>query len=162
MTAPALPARRGQRAGRAPRRLATGRNALLVVGYAIGFALVCVGSYAAGGEAKPSDQMPWLGVSIVGLMFAGFTNGLWFADARRRLSRERIKTIGPGKPRPRYARVAAALVGPAAPSENPVTHDRSTLYHRPDCELVLGRTTRPAPRAVHEANGRGPCEVCEP
>lgn len=162
MTAPALPVRRGSRAGRAPRKLATGRNLLLVVGYSVGFALVCGGSFGAGGETTPADQMPWLTVSVLGLMVAGFTNALWLMDARRRLSRTRVLVLGPGKPRPRYLRARTALVETPPATEHPVMHPNSTKYHRPSCELVAGRTTTAAAAAVHEAEGRGSCEVCEP
>jgi hypothetical protein len=37
-----------------------------------------------------------------------------------------------------------------------------TRYHRPDCELVVGKEVVTAGRNEHAAQGRRPCAVCEP
>jgi hypothetical protein len=134
---------------------------LLIVAQIVCLALVCLGAYAAGGTGRPTAGLRWLALSALGLLLVGAANGMWLMLARRRLTWARVELLGGGAPTPRRHRPIRPPVGSLAETDL-VTHSASTRFHRPGCDLVVGRASYSAPRARHEAEGRRPCEVCEP
>jgi hypothetical protein len=122
-----------------------------------GLATMFVGWWGASGTARLSHQIPWVVVAAAGLIALGAGNGLWLLIGRRAVADRRRALLSSFEvPAP-----AEAVVTDGA-EPRPVWSAGMQRYHRPDCQLVAGKTTRSATVAAHAKAGRQPCGMCQP
>jgi hypothetical protein len=125
---------------------------------ALGFILVLVGAYGAGGTRDLGSQTPWITVAMAGGGLPVIVHSVGYQLARARIRAASAVILGRVASRPaRPVRLAAA------PGDQVlVAGPRMRLYHRSDCPFVADKTTRPSSRSGHEAAGLAPCAVCRP
>jgi hypothetical protein len=142
----------------------------------LGLVLVVVGYWQAAGLGRTAEQLPWLNLSLLGLIVSGGTNGLWLARGRRMVTLARAAMLPciPGLVAvPTARRNGRVLAGatrrcqpvrpaPAGPTDALVAGTAMSYYHRPGCLLAAGKEVTVGSRPDHEAAGRRPCEVCQP
>jgi hypothetical protein len=145
-------------AGPAP--LWSGRSRTLVVGLSgVGVALMTIGWARVSDESNVNTQIAWLNVAVSGLLVAGLGNAMWLLRGHRSVTRLRSALLPPT--------FGAAAIGR---DDDAVSFERRELvaaagmtrYHRADCLLAAGKPVGVADRAVHEADGRRPCQTCRP
>jgi hypothetical protein len=136
----------------------------LAVGLAaVGFLLIVLGWNGAASLDRVPGQMPYLisgGVAGLGLVLTGLVLALV-----QELRKNTAVTVA--KLDEIADKIAAAGVGSGGPTAVPndgsaVVAGRTT-YHRPDCNLVEGRSDL-QPMGTETAVDRGlaPCRICEP
>jgi len=120
----------------------------------VGVALMSVAWNAASRELRFADMLGWLELSLAGLLLTGLANVGWYLGARRAVVRLRSALMANVAPAPVAAVTEAGSL--------PVSADPMRRYHRPGCQLVLGRAVNAESRDAHEAAGRVPCGMCRP
>jgi hypothetical protein len=142
------------------------RPQLIVLGVAtlVGATLEAAGWWNTSGTRDVSEQMVGLDIAIGGTIILAAAQGWWLYGQRRRFqlalrsvvagSREVLLTGPPVLPDTRAAR--AVLGAPLVP----VATEAMRFFHRPDCELALGKALRPASEL--SPTGRRPCGMCRP
>ncbi|GHH65651.1 hypothetical protein GCM10018781_18480 [Kitasatospora indigofera] len=126
-------------------------------------ALLCVlGWYGVSGERLPARQLPYLASATVpgaalivagAVLIAARQSGAGGDGTARRV--DQLYSLLVGEPGP-----AGPQPGPPGP---PLALPDGTLYHRPDCPLVAGKTlAAPADAALVAERSLAPCPVCEP
>jgi hypothetical protein len=146
--------------------------AVVTAGNAVGAACILGNWWRAAGSSDLRADLSSAGLAIAGVVVAGLANALWLLAARgaiarrrRRLSTRVADWAAPlAAPALRVAGSAAspAEAGPPSLASDLIAVDGATLYHRPDCPLVVRKRTAVAQATAHEANGLRPCGVCEP
>lgn len=126
----------------------------LVIGNALGAAMVFAGWWTVSDQVAPSDQLGWFNLSLTGLLVSGVANAIWLSRALRAVrTARRLVLINPSH---------LSRAKPCEPRDRPhdvVAVPGTSRYHRPDCLLVLGKTVEPACRTTSD---RVPCDVCMP
>lgn len=126
----------------------------LVVGNAVGLALITFSWLAASAQVVVRDQIRWMNVALLGVAIAGLANGRWYTRGRLSVGARRrrfVVCLGEGFENP-AASDAGEPVFVALPGMR--------RFHRPGCPLVTGKATRSASVEAHSAAGRRPCGVC--
>jgi hypothetical protein len=111
---------------------------------AVALGAILGGWFVGAGQHSSSDVWPWLALCLAGLGLSLTTNALALLTVRRRITRRL----------PALTLVAAA---PDTAGGGLVSGNGMTLFHRPDCILVAGKTVE-----VHRGDGRQPCGMCRP
>ena len=149
-----------QSGGRAFRPWTTEDLFRLLIGDFGALALVVTSWLEASGEVTVRHELAWLRLGIVGIGIAGFTNARWLLAGRRVVGLGRTMILpsrtdpGLGSARRTTAAEPAAFGDAVVAVAGAAGVSR---YHRPDCPLVIGKTTTPSPGL-----GFAPCEACEP
>ena len=118
-----------------------------VVGNAFGGLMILGAWYRLSGLADPRDHGLWLGVAVFGLLVAGLGNALTVVAGRGRIT----------------SRVGAVTIeglgdeGRAVATAGFVTVPGLTRYHRPGCQLVIGKDVVPV-----GSESLRPCGLCQP
>jgi hypothetical protein len=102
--------------------------------------LLAVCWYQAAGEGRTGEQMPWLDVGAAAVALYWVLAGRIVARARRRVAARREVQFA--------ALARATVTGPAVsdvPSAGLVVAPGMARAHRPECPLVSGKPTAPAP-----------------
>ena len=131
--------------------------AVLLAGSTIGVALLAAAWTEVSAQRAPGRQMVWLTVAVGAVVVGGATNGLWILAGRRALGVRRERLLAEvhahtGLRKPLRASRRDGLVAAAG-----MRH-----YHRPACQLVVGKHLATAGRAEHASAGLQPCGMCEP
>lgn len=113
--------------------------------------LLAVCWYRASGEGHTSDQMPWLDLGAAGVALYWILAGRVVARARRRVAARRELQFA-ALAQPRWGRTGAPVS--AGSSDAFVRAPGMSLAHRPQCPLVAGKPTEPAPV------GAASCGIC--
>ena len=124
--------------------------AIVVVGEAIGLAVIFAAWYGTSGQATPARQVPWIAGATAGVILAGIANATWLVRARRVIGQRRVGALL----RPTQVLLDARRVAPAPDALVSVPGGRR--YHRAACPLVSNKTVVPAVLG----DGRRPCGVC--
>jgi hypothetical protein len=116
-----------------------------------------------------ADQIVWINLGAAGLVASGVAHGRWLLAARNAVGRRRVRLLVEDEP------VADGAGSDGAGSDGSVVADpevpagavfvataTGTVFHRPGCSMVDGRTTKAGSSAVHLRAGRRPCPICEP
>jgi hypothetical protein len=141
-----------------PRPWSAGDVRRAVAGNALGFGCIAAGWMAAARNVTLATQSKWAVLSVAGLMVAGVANAIFLRRGRRAV----------GSRSGRFMMTDGSRQGPAPAvpgviaSGGLVAGAGLTMYHRPDCRLVIGKAVQAGDRAVHQEAGRQPCEVCRP
>jgi hypothetical protein len=137
---------------------------VLGVGWALGSVTVFAAWWGSSGEPRFDDQLRWVGLSSVGVMFAGAAAGLWLLSGRRAVGIRFFHTVPVLEVGEANAAELWTVNGASdrAPSERLVATDSMRYFHRTACALAQGKTVRSADRAEHEQRGLRPCGVCRP
>lgn len=134
---------------------------LLIGVNGIGLSMILAGWFGAGDTAVVQRQIPWINLAIAGLALSAVNNGVWILRGRRSLvmmaSRFPDRMING-----RRSRIIAGDRADTGPVDWYVAGPLMTLYHRPNCPFVAGKSVQGENRAAHVTAGRGPCAVCEP
>lgn len=143
-----------------------GRPQLIVLGVAtfVGAVLEAAGWWNTSGTRDVSEQMVGLDIAIGGTIILAAAQGWWLYGQRRRFQLA-LRSVVAGS---REALLTGPPVLSDAPAERavlvgtlvPVATEAMRFFHRPDCELAVGK----APRPVSELSptGRRPCGMCRP
>ena len=138
----------------------------------VGFAAIFLGYLGAAGTGFLFEQVPYLisgGLLGIGLVLGGGTLylGSWVAKlaAQQREESAKVRELlveirdGLGQ-----APRSSPFARPDDTTEIPmvggfVATQSGTLFHRPDCPVVLGRDNL---RRVSSSDGLAPCKLCDP
>lgn len=138
-----------------------GEMLILYVSTAIGLTTIAATWWAVSGTTDQLEQVPWVNVGVGGLIVLGTGNCFWLLagrraiGARRRLLLDELTAV-PALP----AAAEEQLANGAGPL--PVWGAGMAHYHRPGCQLAVGKATVAASVASHERRGRIPCGMCRP
>lgn len=130
---------------------------------AVGFLLIVLGWHGAASLDRVPGQLPYLisgGVAGIGLIMTGLLLAL-VQEFRRNTATVVAKLDEVGE---KVAAAERSGGGPTAvPTDGTAVIAGRTTYHRPDCNLVEGRSDL-QPMATDAAVDRGlaPCRICEP
>ncbi|MDT7549752.1 MAG: hypothetical protein QOE84_2146 [Actinomycetota bacterium] len=138
-----------------------GLRALLAL---VGVDLIVVGTvvtawYHAAQLATPQQQIGWMDLAGVALLVGLGAHTGWLVAGRRAVgSRSRA-----------VERATESVLSPLTVDtsqeigdELVLTGDRMTLFHRPGCPLVEGRSTEALAARAALAKGLAACSMCEP
>lgn len=142
---------------------------LLSVG-GITLTALLVSWFGASGTALPGRTALFTVVGIGGVIVLGLTNAMWLLAGRRAIGERRAQVLSQiqallpgGHPAEAAAADGTALLTPAVASgDRFVAVAGATRFHRPHCQLALGKELDEASAASHAAAGRIPCGVCQP
>ncbi|WP_344603958.1 hypothetical protein [Sporichthya brevicatena] len=116
----------------------------------VAIVLLVVCWWQAAGEGDPSDQLPWLNLGTAAVLVYWVLAGRTLARARRRVAERRSAQLAALGSRP-WLRSDA----PSTPAgDGLVVAAGMTRAHRPECPLVSGKPTSPAPA------GAPTCGIC--
>lgn len=103
--------------------------------------------YGASGTASFAAEMDWLKLGVGGLVLSGVANGLWLMSGRQAVGVAALQAFGnvvsKQSERDPYVAETFAVLG-------------GTRYHRTGCQMLVGRSSRPARAELR------PCELCRP
>jgi hypothetical protein len=141
----------------APRQIAA-----LLVALALGIAGLVVGWAGTANSAATTDAVPWVTLTVGGVLLAVFAGALWVLALRRRIGLRRALLLPAA-----LTTLAAPAAVPAQPpaaraSTQLVASERMRFFHRPECRLVGSKEVQAANRATHDSEGRTACPVCAP
>ncbi len=106
--------------------------------------------WQASGEGDPSEQLPWLNLGTAAVLGYWILAGRTLARARRRVAERRSAQFAAlGSRSWLSSDVPSAPVG-----DGLVVAEGMTRAHRPECPLVSGKPTSPAPA------GAPACGIC--
>jgi hypothetical protein len=103
------------------------------------------------------DQLNLANISLVGILVSILAHGFVLARARRRIARRRLDLLGAG-----LRRRSAVTGAVAEPALAVVGGEGSALYHRPTCDLAVGKDWPPVGVGQMSQQSRTPCPVCVP
>lgn len=130
----------------------------------LGGIILLVAWWGASSTAVVSKQYPWLDLGIAGTVGICTGIGAWLLAGHRAIADRRLHVTA----------LAEAAFGDHARFSDDVissmSHHEDVLlatagmshYHRPDCQLMLGKPSQPLGRAAHETHDRQPCGICQP
>ncbi|HEX4101929.1 MAG TPA: hypothetical protein VHY21_15530 [Pseudonocardiaceae bacterium] len=129
-----------------------------------GAALEAAGWWNTSGTRDVSEQMVGLDIATGGTIILAAAQGWWLYGQRRRFQLA-LRSAVAGSPE---ALLSGPPVLPDAPPQRavhaatpvPVATEAMRLFHRPDCELALGKALRPVSEL--RTTGRRPCGMCRP
>ena len=125
---------------------------------ALGFGLLVVAYWGASSTAEMSRQLPWVNVAIVGIMVLGTGNAVWLLNGRRAVGERRRRLVAdPEMGDGEHPGAVTSVV-----TDRPVAAAGMRHYHRPDCQLVAGKSVRATTLAQHRRARRQPCGMCQP
>ena len=129
-------------------------RAWLLVGQAACLATITLAGRASAQRPSPAGQGSWVALAIVAALISAAGNGVWLGTLRRAASRRRqlVVALLAGQ----VETSTAASAGATSDAGRSVMVPGLTLRHRPDCELVAGKTVVPAPPDTD------PCGWCSP
>ena len=111
--------------------------------------------YQVSGTTETHDQVPSIVISLAALGVAVASQAFLVLTGLRRVGV--AKQIAPS-----VNCTAVEATDPDADHSESFVSVGMTLYHRATCPFVAGKPTEPSSVASHEAQGRRPCEVCQP
>jgi hypothetical protein len=124
----------------------------------IGAIAACVMAYAlAADKIVYRDQLPLVNISLGGIFLSILAHGFVLALARRRIGQRRLDLLGAA---PRRRRPASGSVRETAMAV--VAGDGSAFYHRPACDLAVGKDWPLTGVEQMLQQSRTPCPVCAP
>jgi hypothetical protein len=126
--------------------------AIVMVGEAMGLAVIAAAWVRTSGQPTPARQVPWIASAMAGVILAGIGNAAWLARAHRAIGKRRVGALL----RPTEVLLHARRVTPAPDAL--VTVPGARRYHRASCPLVSNKTVVP----VVPGDGGPPCGVCAP
>jgi hypothetical protein len=123
----------------------------------IGFVTLFVAWWGVSGTAEISAQVTWINGGVGGLLVLGTGNCIWLLAGRRALGERCGWLLGHLGQLPVGASVQDNGAAPEVVSAPGMAH-----YHRPDCQLVIGKRATPESAAERRRHGRRPCGMCCP
>jgi hypothetical protein len=124
----------------------------------VGALVACAIAYAlAADKMVYRDQLNLANISLVGILVSILGHGFVLARARRRLAQRRLNLLGVA---PRRRPAAAGAV--REPALAVVAGEGSALYHRPACDLAVGKDWPLAGVEQMSQQSRTPCPACAP
>ena len=134
--------------------------------FGLGALALLVAWWGASGTAVLSRDYAWLDLGIAGSVIIASGNGVWLLTGRRAVGERRLRALAAVQP---LAVSSNGHVDPTnesraatAADARPVASDLMARYHRPECQLVLGKEVTSATATAHERQGRRPCGICRP
>ena len=162
-------ARLTERVARLRTRATTGNlhTWLLVIGgvlMPLGFMFILLGWLGASHTPLPFEQTPYLisgGIFGLALVVAGgFVYFAYWETVRIRESREQTQQLASALARLESAVRASTATGEGAATTTYVATAAGSIFHRPECTVVAGRTDL---REIDpERDGLAPCRICDP
>jgi hypothetical protein len=129
----------------------------LLVWQVVGLVGIAVTYWICSGEVKFHDQIVMIAFSVLAVVVASVGAAMFLLTGLAEVGRERLavrqEIAG------RYGLTQAAARGGAAESQV-VTADGMRRYHTSNCDVVIGKQTRPL--AAGEAEKLQPCGMCRP
>lgn len=127
---------------------------------AVALGLCVVAWVFASDRATAQAQMPYLSLSVGGLLVGGYASLRWLASGRRRLRSRRDAMLARFEVGPPEV-TAGTTPRSGAPSETGYVGGRGRMYfHHPGCPMARGRDWPVRDREEHERAGRRPCGIC--
>jgi predicted Co/Zn/Cd cation transporter (cation efflux family) len=127
----------------------------------VGVGAVVVAAIGAHSEKLFHSQYSWGVLAVIGMMVGSYAQVIWVLRGRRIVG-ERIEVLL-RTPNEEQAGITTRLVGTDIEgARSLVAPIGSSLFHRPDCVLSVGRDVVADTRSDHEGAGRMPCGVCQP
>ena len=146
--------------GHAPHAWQAQQQISLIIGLGFSALLLLAGYIGASGEARLTDQYPWITLAALGVACSGVVHARWLLAGLicvRSLQRDVLAAIadvhgtGPASP-------VAAVPPPRARRNSLVTVvGASTYVHRLDCVMAVGK---PTAAASSGDGGRVRCRLC--
>lgn len=122
-----------------------------------GLAGLAVAWYGAGGDARWTDELPWVGAGVAATTVAVAGLVSWLTAGLRRVRRLRRDVLGLVQ----AAAARRATARPAASAAEPegfVAAPGMTRFHVPSCPLAAGKPVRPV--RPGDTDGLVACGVC--
>lgn len=135
-----------------------------------GIVAIVIGWFGASHTPNVFEQIPYMisgGMLGLGLVFAGgsFYFAYWLTRMVRETRESRAEATKAFKTMNEMAELLAAVLKdegavPASGSRSFVATENGTMFHRPDCAVVSGRSD--LRRVSGEEGGLEPCKLCNP
>jgi len=131
------------------------RVAFLAMTQVAVLAVVGVAARSTSSEAAAvGDQIVWLDIAVAAAITSAAVNGSFLVRARRALSLRQQTVLASVDARAQLTLDTVSASTAASPTVLPVSVPGLRFAHRPDCPMVAGKRTVPAPA------GQEPCGWC--
>lgn len=131
---------------------------------AFGAVAVVVSWFGAAGSAVVAQQVNWVLLGVGGVAVLAVADCMWLLVGRRAVGLRRRAVL---RPLAAFARPSGNGTGDPANTlvwevDQPRWVPGTRHYHRPQCQLVVGKDARTGTIAEHELAGRTACGMCQP